>query len=164
MTSTEVAAWWGAIVASVVLLWDIYKWKTQGPKLTMRVAPNMQVWGDPSREGITWVSVTVSNIGDRPTTIKGVGMEYYTGWWKRIRNDAETAAVFPNPNTGFPLPRVLNPGDEWQGLIPQKRIDKNMDMEQMSRSGHLMIWLSRSDKQWALRKRLTIAHRSGDDS
>lgn len=164
MTSTEIAAWWGAIIASVVLLWDIYKWKKQGPKLVMRLSPNMQVGGDPSREGKTWVSVTVSNIGDRPTTIKGVGMEYYTSWIKRILNRAETAAIFPNPNDGFPLPRVLNPGDEWCGLIPQKRLDKGMDMEDMSHLGHLMICLLRSDKQRALRKRLTIAQRNENDS
>jgi len=156
MTSTEIAAWWGAIIASVVLLWDVYKWKTQGPKLVMRLSPNMQVWGDPSREGKTWVSVTVSNIGGRPTTIKGVGMEYYPSWLERLRNCAEKAAVFPNPNDGFPLPRVLNPGDEWCGLIPQKRIDKGIDLEEMSQKGHLIICITRSDRQRALRKRLTI--------
>ena len=164
MTSTEIVAWWGAIIASVVLLWDIYKWMKQGPRLVMCLSPNMQVWGDPSREGKTWVSVTVSNVGDRPTTIKGVGMEYYPSWLHRLRNRAETAAVFPNPSDGFPLPRVLNPGDEWCGLIPQKRIDKNMDMVAMSQSGHLLISLSRSDTQRALRKRLTIVQRCKDDT
>ena len=78
----------------------------------MRLSPNMQVWGDLSREGKTWVSVTVSNIGDCPTTIKGVGMAYYSTWLKRLQNRAEKAAVFPNPNDDLPLPRVLNPGDE----------------------------------------------------
>jgi hypothetical protein len=106
----------------------------------------------------------VSNVGDRPTTIKGVGMEYYTDWIKRLQSRAEKAAVFPNPNDGFPLPRVLNPGDEWCGLIPQNRIDKDMDLEAMSHSGHLMIWLTRSDKQRAQWKRLTIAKRSETDS
>lgn len=160
ISSTEIAAWWGASIASVVLLWDIYKWKKQGPRLVMCLSPNIEVLGDPSREGKTWVSVIVSNVGDRPTTIKGVGMNYYKSWLTRLRNRAEIAAVFPNPSDRFPLPRVLNPGDEWCGLIPQQRIDKNMDMEAMCQSGHLMIWLSRSDKQRALRKRLIIVQRS----
>jgi hypothetical protein len=154
--STDIVAWWGAIVASLVLLWDVYKWMVEGPRLTMRLSPNMEVWGDPSREGKTWVSVTVSNVGNRPTTIKGVGMEYYTNWFSRFRNRAERAAVFPNPNTGFPLPRVLNPGEEWLGLIPQERLDKGVDLEEISRTGHLMIWLSQSHKQRAMRKRLII--------
>ena len=156
MTPSVIAAWWGAIIASIVLLWDVYKWNTQGPKLVMRLSPNMLVVGDSLREGETWVSITVSNIGDRPTTIKGVGMEYYSGWLNRFRNSAEKAAVFPNPNDGFPLPRVLNPGDEWIGLIPQKRIDREINLEEMAQMGHLMIWLSRSDRQRTLRKRLTI--------
>lgn len=157
MNTTDIAAWWGAALASLVLVWDMYKWKTQGPRLIMRLSPNMQVWGDPLREGKTWVSVTVSNVGDRPTTIKGVGMEYYTNWFRRLRNRAEKAVVFPNPSDGFPLPRVLNPGDEWLGLIPQERLDKEIDLEEMSRSGHLIIWLTQSHTQKAMRKRLIVS-------
>ncbi len=160
MTSTEIAAWWGAIIASVVLIWDMYKWKIQGPRLLMVLSPNMLVLGDPSREGKTWVSVVVTNIGDRPTTIKGVGMEYYTNWYKRLRNQADKAATFPNPSDRFPLPRVLTPGDEWNGLIPQERQGKVMNLEEMSQSGHLMIWLSRSDRKQALRKRIIIINDS----
>lgn len=159
---SEIAAWWGAIVSSVVLLWDIYKWKHQGPRLVMRLSPNMQVWGDPSREGKTWVSVTVSNVGDRPTTIKGVGIVYYKSWLTRLRNRAENKAVFPKPSDDFPLPLVLNPGDEWGGLIPQKLIDKNIDMEAMSQSGHLLIWVSRSDEQRTLLKNDAAHPEPGD--
>jgi hypothetical protein len=156
MSSTDIAAWWGAIVASLVLLWDVYKWTVEGPRLTMRLSPNMKVLGYPSREGKTWVSVTVANVGNRPTTIKGVGMEYYANWFSRLRNRAEKTAVFPNPSDGFPLPRVLNPGEEWLGLIPQERLDKGVNFVEMSRTGHLMIWLSQSHKQRAMRKRLII--------
>lgn len=156
MSSTGFAAWWGATVASLVLLWDVYKWIVEGPRLIMRLVPNMQVWGDPSREGKTWVSVTVSNVGTRPTTIKGVGMEFYANCFSRLRNRAEKAAVFPNPSDNFPLPRVLNPGEEWLGLIPQERLDKGINLEEMSRTGHLMIWLSQSHKHRAIRKRLII--------
>jgi hypothetical protein len=159
MISTDIAAWWGAIVASLVLFWDVYKWKTQGPQLVMRLSPNIVVMGDPLREGKTWVMVTVSNIGDRPTTIKGVGMEHYTNWFGRLRHRVAKAAVFLNPNDGFPLPRLLNPGDEWVGLIPQERQDKGIDLEEMSRNGHLIIWLSQSHKVQAKRKRLIISVR-----
>jgi hypothetical protein len=112
--------------------------------------------GDPKREGKTWVMVTVTNTGDRPTTIKGVGLEYYEDWLGRLRQRISKAAVFPNPSDHFPLPRLLNPGDEWVGLIPQFRQDKGMDLEEMSKAGHLIIWLSQSHKQRAMRKRLTI--------
>ena len=154
LSTTDIVAWWGAIVASLLLFWDVYKWMVEGPRLTIRLSPNMKVLGDPSCEGKTWVSVTVSNIGTRPTTIKNVGMEYYSNWISRLRSRAEKAAVFPNPSDGFPLPRVLNPGEEWLGLIPQARLDKGVDLEKMSRTGHLMILLSQSHTKRAIRKRL----------
>jgi len=31
MKITELAAWWGAIIATLVLLWDMYKWERSGP-------------------------------------------------------------------------------------------------------------------------------------
>ena len=89
-------------------------------------------------------------------------MEYYNSWMKRLRNHAEKAAVFPILNDALPLPRVPNPGDEWCGLIPQKRIDKEIDLEEMSQTGHLMIWISRSDRQKALKKRLSIVAKTFD--
>lgn len=178
MTSTEIAAWWGAILASLVLFWDVYKWKRQGPKLVMRLSPNIHVYGDPRRENKIWISITVTNIGDRPTTIKGVGMEFYASWLQRLRNRVKEAAIFTYPNYDLPLPRVLNSGDEWRGLIPQhgissnewdslhrqKRIDEEFNIGEMSRTGHLMIWLTRSDHPQALRKRLTISKKKDNDS
>ncbi len=162
MTTTEIAAWWGAIVATLVLLWDGYKWILQGPRLSMRVAPNMLIIGDPEREGKKWISVTVTNIGDRPTTMKGVGMEYYISWYQRFRKIPKTAAVFPNPNTNFPLPRIINPGEEWIGFIPQERADKDIDLYQMANNGHLLIWLSRSDTQKSIKKRVIIRETKND--
>lgn len=160
MQATEIAAWWGAAIATVVLLWDVYKWKTQGPRLVMRVSPNMEVWGDPSREGKTWVSVTVSNVGDRPTTMTGIGMEYYGNWYRRIRGRPDRAAVFPNPSDAFPLPKILNPGEQWLGLVPQERADKDFNLEEMSRTGHVVIWLGQSHSERAMRRRLTIRFNS----
>jgi hypothetical protein len=154
LSTTDIVAWWGAIVASLLLFWDVYKWMVEVPRLTIRLSPNMEVLGDPSRGGKTWVPVTVSNVGNRPTTIKNVGMEYYSNWFSRLRSRAEKAAVFPNPSDDFPLPRVLNPGEAWLGLIPQARLDKGVDLEEMSRTGHLMILLSQSHTKRAIRKRL----------
>ena len=157
MTSTEIAAWWGALVASAVLLWDIYKWKMQGPKLVLRLLPNSLVVGDASLEDKTWVSVTVTNVGSQPTMIKSIGMLYFSSYLRRLRKQSEKAAVFPNPNQRDPLPRRLEPGDEWRGLIPQTRLDKDIDLESLSQTGHLMIWVDRSDRLQSLQKRLIIS-------
>ena len=31
MSATDVAAWWGGIVATLILAWDVYKWKKTRP-------------------------------------------------------------------------------------------------------------------------------------
>ena len=144
------------MVATVVLAWDVYKWLTQGPKLTMQVSGNMIVIGDPVREGKKWVSVTISNIGDRPTTLKGIGLKYYKSLFDRIRDKCALAAVFPNPNDNFPLPRVINPGEEWTGLVPQEREDKHISLSEMAKQGHLLIWASQSHTSKENKKRLFV--------
>jgi hypothetical protein len=70
----------------------------------------------------------------------------------------------PSTKTPVCFVRVLNPGEEWLGLIPQQRLDKGIDFEEMSRTGHLMIWLTQSHKQRAMRKRLIVPQREKSDS
>jgi hypothetical protein len=93
------------------------------------------------------VSVTISNVGTRPTTINGIGMEILSNLFIRLGIRAGKTTVYPNPSDGFPLPRVLNPGEEWLGLILQEQLDKGDDLTEMSRTGHLMICLSQFQKQ-----------------
>jgi len=152
MSISEVAAWWGAVVASIVLIWDIYKWKTDGPKLNMLVTPNMKCMGDPSRENITWVFATITNVGSRPTTIKSIGMWYYKNKFNYFRNKVEFAAIFPNPNDQFRLPYVLKPGEEWVGLVPQDRLYEDIE----DKSGCMTIWLSHSHSSKAIRRKLIL--------
>ena len=142
MDTTAIAAWWGAVVATVVLLWDIYKWKYDGPRLLMRVFPNRKVINNPVREGKTWVSVVISNVGTRPTTLKVIGVYRYKSLVDRIRGNTAKEWVIPNPSDTSPLPHILKPGEEWTGYIPQKRDDINL--EEMAKNNHLIIWASLS--------------------
>ena len=70
LSGTDIVAWWGAIVATSVLIWDIYKWRTSGPRIKFIVQPNSLVVGDPARKGKRFISVKATNVGDRPTTIR----------------------------------------------------------------------------------------------
>ena len=45
MEASEIAAWWGATIATLVLLWDIFKWKRAGPVVTISASPNMTIVG-----------------------------------------------------------------------------------------------------------------------
>ena len=165
MSSTDIAAWWGAIVASMVLIWDFYKWRTDGAKLTMRVAPNMEIHGgNPEREGITWVVVTIANVGNRATTLKMIGVSHFNTWIDRWRNNPQRNGVFPNPSDVRPLPTMLQPGEEWVGFVPQRREDSPLNLEELSTEGHTMIWVTRSDKRGYIQRRLRIKKGADDDA
>lgn len=154
MELSEIAAWWGATVATLVFAWDVFKWRNEGPKLDVRLAPNMKVFGDPLRENQTWITVTVSNNGSRATTLKSIGMEYCTGSIARLRNKVDQAAMFPRTNDELPLPIVLHPGQEWIGLVPQYRDDKDLNIEKLAKQGWFSIWLSVSHKKKPIQTRL----------
>ena len=86
LTGTDIVAWWGAIVATVVLIWDIYKWKTSGPILKFEVSPYTRIIGDPTRESKKYISANVTNIGDRPTTLTNLVLQYYDRYFKMVRH------------------------------------------------------------------------------
>ena len=89
--TTDFVAWWGAVVATAVFIWDIYKWKTSGAKISLKTSSNMKAFNIPNKEKDTWIVVTVENNGDRPTTITIVALKRYKNLFFRL---------FP---FGFPL-------------------------------------------------------------
>ena len=57
---TEIVAWWGAILATIVFAWDIYKWWTAGPKLRVSVQTGMKSINMPQYDDKTLIHVNVS--------------------------------------------------------------------------------------------------------
>ena len=77
----SVLAVWGAFVATFVLLWDIYKWKMSGPKVSFSASADWQLVAVPFEPGDRdYISVHVTNAGDRPTTITNLGFRWYKSW------------------------------------------------------------------------------------
>jgi hypothetical protein len=124
MKASDVAAWWGAGVATLVFAWDIYKWRTSGPKLAMKVLPNMQELGDPKKTKL--ISVEVANRGDRPTTLTHLGFYGYRSLLRRLlRRREATCGLVPIPGGGPGLPFHLAPGSRWSGLAEQDAVAAN---------------------------------------
>ena len=125
ITLTDILAVWGAFIASFVLLWDIYKWKTSGPRIHIDVKTNMCLYGDPAvPKNEEHVMCTVINRGDRPTTINILGVYSYKNKLKKLLRKTEAKGIIVNPGSfsGKPLPYVLEPGKEWTGLGKQKNL------------------------------------------
>ena len=131
MSASQIAAWWGAIIATLVLGWDVFKWKQTGrPRLQLKALPDMKPHGpvpnaDPNK---TYVLIEVVNVGDKKTEITHLTGLYYRSRLQRLRGRNEQAFVVLNPAFSTQFPCFLEPGQRWTGGIEQ-----TTDLEERSR-------------------------------
>jgi hypothetical protein len=153
MSPTGIVAWWGAILSTVVFLWDVYKFRTAGPKLRFSVRTGMQSINLPGFDGKTLIQTEVTNCGERPTTLRTVGLYYFEHplSWSRFRNRPTKAAILPDPNPGRPFPFELKPGAVWTGLTEQIP-----EIEEWATKGILYFDLYHSHSEKPIRRRVII--------
>jgi len=151
ITLTDILAIWGALVATIVLLWDIYKWKTSGARVIFHAKPNMKISeniGDCPKDK-TYVHMEAVNNGDQPTTVTKTTCFYYKSWIDRLLRKP-TSQYYIKPG-GDPLPYVLEPGKIWNGLANQDGFDELLG------NGVLLFALDLSHKKKPQRCRVRIA-------
>ena len=144
MSINDIVAWWGAIVATLVLIWDVYKWKRSGPVLRVTARPNMRSM-DENSEGV-YIIIEVSNIGDKSTTLTGlVGVCYKSRLAVFLRKPNYSFVV---TNTIFrkTLPFLLIPGDRWMGGIDQRNLEKGIKEEGIKKISYLYCGVNDSSK------------------
>ena len=153
MTPTELAAWWGAIIATLVFAWDVYKWKRTGPVIKVSAAPNMETFGG-IPDGLkdkTFIVVEVTNTGDRKTTLTHLVGFHYTSFFQKLRRKKNKSFFIANPALSTPLPHILAPGERWLGGI-----DQNPEVEKMSRNGYLFCGVYHSSGKKPVLERVVI--------
>jgi hypothetical protein len=154
ITPTTVAAWWGATTATLVFLWDIYKWRQGGARIRLTVSPNMQHmgvianWIDPNQ---TLVAVEAVNVGNKKTTVTHLFASYFPNRWARIRRKSTRTLFVGLPDGNQPLPFELDPGARWIGAMLQ-----NQELEELSRSGLLYVGIHHSMATGGVLVRLVI--------
>lgn len=135
LTTTDIVAWWGAIIATTVLVWETYKWRNSGARIRYFVASGMKTFGGLGGDEKTYITFRVTNIGDRPTTITTVAGKYYKNLWRKITNKVDQAFIIPNPAFNHQVtPYVLEAGQEWMGGAEQ-----TVGIEEMAKNGYLII-------------------------
>ena len=157
LTPTDLAAWWGALTASLVLVWDVYKWNASNrPRIHLEVKPNTEIMNSPIHAGHTYISVRAYNRSDRATTITNFGGEWYRSRVHRLIRRGGQPFVVASP--GFhPLPHQLEPGTVWDGIILQ---DKSL--EDLARTGILVCLLFCSHSEGPISRRIVgIKHAKG---
>lgn len=112
----DAVAVYGAVVATIVLLWDGVKWYADHQaKLDVHLSTGMRSFNIPELEGKELMVLRAINMSNRATTITHMTMQLYPSWWsyKRRRPSKSWIVVDHLPNQ--PLPYVLEPGKIWTG-------------------------------------------------
>jgi len=119
-TSTEIAAWVGAVVAVLVLFWDIYKEIRSGARVMLTAHPNMRYIVAGKTSDRVYIAVTVINKGDLPTTLTHLFVRMYDNHLKKLcRKPSYGGVVAMQQPYRRQLPYVLKPGELWRGEVNQ---------------------------------------------
>ena len=123
---SDYAAWWGAIIATLTLIWNIILALKKGPRIFVKAIPNMEIFpSDPLTENKQYISITAINKGSAPTTITHFCGYFVKNLWDFISRKRQNFIINAHPSTGKTLPYVLKPGEEWHNLADQKHIIEN---------------------------------------
>ncbi len=132
MQGIDYVAWWGAVVATLVFLWDVAKWFKSGPKIRQRIQLNTfypdskvlsveKLENGESKELAAYCHDELVNTGTLPTTIMGISATHtYDGKIGQISFDNQRFI----PHYGKALPYVLPPGEVWSCRLEMADLHK----------------------------------------
>lgn len=131
--SSSVIAWWGAILSTIVFVWNIIVWKLSGPKVEISISPFVYNWmgsveylpgeevienGGTIRQMKPFIAVEIRNTGKSATTLLSISFaqtDSPSGMRKRM-SSTDDYEPFSNP-----LPAVLEPGHIWLCKFDQEQ-------------------------------------------
>ena len=126
-TDLDPIAIYAAIVATVVLLWDIVKWIKSGPKVILNCYTGRELYGAEGLlsqfAGKTLTHIKVQNRGSKATTLNNVIVKHYKNNWDRIYKKPDHQGIIANPKITQDFPCSLAPGDEWSGGIDESSLE-----------------------------------------
>lgn len=146
LSATALAAWYAAVVSTLGLGWEIYKYLQEGIELKISARGDMVAAGrGHPRSGERCVNVNIQHVSGPPTTVTHIGIRNFRSWWhKLITYDApewlRTGLEKINQSYGHDFafmvasdlcefPERLEVGDEWNCYIEQNEISDVVDME-----------------------------------
>lgn len=126
MSASDVAAWWGAVIATLVLVWDVFKWRRSRFSIKVSASPNMSSLNplEGKLEDDKNIFVEVVNRGDKVITLTHLVIKHYSNLWQLLRRKPTMQGLIPQPGGAQPIPYELEPGKRWTGLIDQKDVEK----------------------------------------
>lgn len=142
---------YGAVVATIVLLWDGVKWYADHQaKLDVHLSTGMRSFNIPELEGKELMVLRAINMSNRATTITHMTMQLYPSWLAYIRRRPSQSWIVVDHLPNQPLPYVLEPGKIWTGTGLQTE-----DMPEMAK-GRLYVELIHALAKKPIRCRVIV--------
>ena len=149
---------YGAVVATLVALWNAYTWRRSNRlHLTGYTSADMEFdYHGAMRAGADpharFLALCVSNRGNVPCTVNTVWILAYPSWWAywRRKHSVSIAVLRPMSETfGCPVPFKLDRAGEFRAVAHQ-----NDELVTMSRNSHLYMAISHSMSKHPFRVRV----------
>lgn len=156
MTPSDYAAWYAALVATLVLIWDAVKWKREGPRVKGEARASWKSIGIAETEGKTITSVKVTNVGNLPTTLTSWGIYWQPpGVSKRDRKNWKAFVVKSGVAELGQVPHMLPPGEVWQGIVTED--DEYRTMLAQGGTMYVALGFSHAEEELLLKVKLSAS-------
>jgi hypothetical protein len=115
----EPVAVYGAIMATLSMAWNIFTWRHKDAKLRGAATSNMILVGGDIDDRNTYISMSVYNVGDAPTTITNVVLFGYRNRVRRWLRRTQDKAAIVNHSLAQPIPYVTPGGGRFMSRVIQ---------------------------------------------
>ena len=116
----DLVAIYAALVATSLLIWNVFTWLRSGPRLTGTVSVNMRYFPPIDSANSSYLMIYVINSGNADTTITHVVLFGYKNPFARYFRSKKPAktAIVNHAVDAYPIPFVLKlarPSCRWLG-------------------------------------------------
>ena len=126
---------WGAVLATVTFIWNIWKWRQESPHIVEKVEAIRSLRSENNYAGIR---LTLRNRGGKRTTVEKIFINRRPRWLEfglfsillRLRREVvwQQNVGVSNPKTAK-LPVILDANEVWDGFIPFESNDPENEDE-----------------------------------
>jgi len=132
--NVNLVAIYAAVVSTISILWQLWGWFRNGPRLRVTASGDMQVMGGYNKDEKKYVVVNIANIGSAKTTITNVVAFTYKNFLHRLLNRPSKTFVVNHDVAGYQIPYAIDAGCTFMSMVIQ-----DDEMETLSASGVLYM-------------------------
>lgn len=120
MEEFDIVKWWGASVATVALVWNIYNHLSKSPRLKVKLKspitdsgsqliPVTKTSHGEVQKCVTYCHIEITNTGKLPATIKNIEATHSDNGHGRIYSSSRRFVS----HSKYTMPMLIAPGEQW---------------------------------------------------